>query len=153
MRMTRRRALGLSLGAAASGVAGIGAGTARASPDEAAAKIREIAGGREPRTGRVRLTLPDVAEDGNTVPASVSVDSAMTADDMVESVTILADDNPYVETVTFRFTELSGEASVSTRIRLARTQNVIALARMKDGSVFVDRKRIEVVVGGCGSEG
>ena len=81
---------------------------------------------------------------------SVSVDSPMTADDHVTDVLILADGNPRSGVATFRFTELSGEAEASTRIRLAKTQNVIAVAKMSDGTFFMDKQPVKVTIGGCG---
>ncbi len=99
--------------------------------------------------GRVSLTLPAVAENGNAVPITVEVDSAFDGSDRVASIMVLADGNPRPEIATFHFTELSASAAVTTRIRLARTQSVIALAKMVDGSIFMDRKQVEVTIGGC----
>jgi sulfur-oxidizing protein SoxY len=69
---------------------------------------------------------------------------------MVEFVAIFAEDNPSPDVVQFHFTALSGSASATTRMRLARTQNVIAVAKMADGSVFMDKKQVKVTIGGCG---
>ena len=113
--------------------------------------IEAFARGREPRSGRIRLSVPEVAENGNSVPLSVSVESPMRADDHVESILVVAEHNPDPEVATFHFTPASGRAAVSTRIRLAETQTVTALARMNDGSVFVDRAPVRVTIGGCGS--
>ena len=96
------------------------------------------------------LNAPEIAENGNTVPISVSVESAMSGDDLVESVMLVADGNPNPAVATFHFTEMSGKAEATTRMRLAKTQNVIAVARMKDGSVFSDTKLVKVTIGGCG---
>ena len=74
----------------------------------------------------------------------------MTDADYVAEVMILADGNPEPGVATFKFTAMSGEAQASTRIRLAKTQNVIALAKMSDGSLFMDKKQIKVTIGGCG---
>jgi sulfur-oxidizing protein SoxY len=74
----------------------------------------------------------------------------MTADDYVESVLILADGNPSPAVATFHFTALSGAADAKTRIRLAKTQNVIAVAKMSNGSTFMDKKEVKVTIGGCG---
>lgn len=84
------------------------------------------------------------------MPVGVSVDSPMTADSFVESVLILADGNPNPAVATFHFTAMSGVAEAKTRIRLAKTQNVIAVAKMNDGSTFIDRKEVKVTIGGCG---
>ncbi|MEC9342528.1 MAG: thiosulfate oxidation carrier protein SoxY [Pseudomonadota bacterium] len=150
MKLTRRHALGLSVGALAFTAAGLRAVPASASAEDADKRILEFTGGKMPETGKITLTAPEIAENGNTVPVSVSVDSAMSGDDLVESVMIVADGNPNPAVATFHFTELSGEATATTRMRLARTQNVIAVAVMKDGSAFMDRKEVKVTIGGCG---
>lgn len=116
----------------------------------AADRIKEFTGGVEPGSGKVSLTTPEIAENGNTVPISVEVDSAMDGDDMVESIMILADGNPRPEVVTFNFTAMSGVAAAKTRIRLAKTQNVIAIAKMKDGSFDMASNQVKVTIGGCG---
>ena len=150
MKLTRRQTLGLAAGAAALAVSGFQVTPAFAATEEVAKRISEFTGGKEPATGKITLTAPEIAENGNTVPLSVSVESAMSGDDMVESVMLLADGNPVPAVGTFHFTELSGVAAATTRIRLAKTQNVIAIAKMKDGSVYSDTKLVKVTIGGCG---
>ena len=150
MNINRRQALGLSAGAAVFVLAGFAAGPAAASAEDTEKKIMEFSGGKAPASGKLTLTAPEIAENGNTVPISVSVESAMAGDDVVESVMILADGNPNPDVATFNFTAMSGVAEATTRMRLAKTQNVIALARMKDGSVFMDKKEVKVTIGGCG---
>ena len=150
MQVTRRQALGLSAGAMAFAALGPGLNAARA--DEAATEksLMEFAGGKTPAMGKITLNAPEIAENGNTVPITVSVDSEMTASSYVESVTVLAEGNPNPAVATFHFTPLSGEATATTRMRLAKTQNVIAVAKMSDGSVFMDKKQVKVTIGGCG---
>ena len=75
----------------------------------------------------------------------------MTDDDYVEAVMIVAEENPNPEVITFHFTPQSGVAYASTRMRLAKTQKVIAVAKTSNGSVFIDTRHIEVVIGGCGA--
>ncbi|WP_339762988.1 thiosulfate oxidation carrier protein SoxY [uncultured Hoeflea sp.] len=150
MQFTRRKVLGLTAGAAAFAIAGARITPALASAEEAEKMVMEFAGGATPAEGKITLTAPEIAENGNTVPVSVSVESAMEGDDLVDSVIIFADGNPNPAVATFHFTELSGEALATTRIRLAKTQNVIAVAKMKDGSVFMDKKQVKVTIGGCG---
>jgi sulfur-oxidizing protein SoxY len=99
--------------------------------------------------GKVKLELPEIAENGNTVPMTVSVDVPMTAESYVEEVMIVAEGNPNPGVISFRFTP-SSVAEANTRIRLAETQNVIAVARMNDGSVFSDVRQVKVTIGGCG---
>ncbi|MBW3098391.1 thiosulfate oxidation carrier protein SoxY [Pseudohoeflea coraliihabitans] len=150
MQMTRRQMLAYSAATAGMAAVGFSIGPAMAAVEETEKAIAEFAGGATPETGRITLTAPEIAENGNTVPISVEVDSAMSGDDLVESVTILAEGNPNPEVCTFHFTEMSGSAAATTRMRLAQTQNVIALAKMKDGSVFMDKKLVKVTIGGCG---
>lgn len=112
--------------------------------------VSAFAGDAEIKDGKVSVDAPEIAENGNSVPIEVTVESAMEGDDMVEEVLVLADGNPNPGVATFKFTELSGEAMASTRIRLAKTQNVHAFAKMKDGSVYKASRAIKVTIGGCG---
>jgi len=150
MNFNRRQMLAFSAGAAGMAAFGFAAGPALADAAAAEQAIAEFAGGQTPQEGKISLTAPEIAENGNTVPISIEVDSAMTGDDLCESVMILAEGNPNPEVCTFRFSEMSGSAVATTRMRLAKTQNVIALAKMKDGSVFMDKKEVKVTIGGCG---
>jgi sulfur-oxidizing protein SoxY len=149
MTLTRRSMLTLSMGAAV-GVIAVRPVPVWASAEDAMAKITEFAGGAEPVMGTISLNAPEIAENGNTVPISVSVESPMTADDYVESVAIYAEGNPSPDVITFNFTPMSGEASATTRMRLAKTQNVIAVAKTSTGAVFMDKKEVKVTIGGCG---
>ncbi len=150
MKLDRRQVLGLTAGAAVLVISGIKIDPASAAADETKKRVMEFTGGKEPGSGKITLKTPEIAENGNTVPISVSVESAMSGDDLVESVMILAEGNPRPDVATFHFTELSGEASATTRMRLAKTQNVIAVAKMKDGSFYSDTRQVKVTIGGCG---
>ena len=150
MQLTRRQTLGLAGSAAALAMTGFQVTPVFASAEDATKHIMEFTGGKEPTAGKVSLNAPEIAENGNTVPISVSVESAMSGDDLVELVMLVADGNPNPAVATFHFTELSGKAEATTRMRLAKTQNVIAVAKMKDGSVFSDTKLVKVTIGGCG---
>jgi sulfur-oxidizing protein SoxY len=148
LRINRREALGLGAAAAAAAVIGLpGAALAKNDSEEL---IKKFAAGKEPVKGKVKLDLPEIAENGNTVPMTVSVESPMTAQSYVTDVMVVADANPRGGVINFHFTPLSGVAEANTRIRLAETQNVIALAKMNDGSVFMDSKLVKVTIGGCG---
>ncbi|CCF20340.1 Sulfur oxidation protein SoxY, thiosulfate-binding subunit [Pseudorhizobium banfieldiae] len=148
MSITRRQMLGVSAGFALMSVAGTRIALADV---EATDKfIMEFTGGKKPETGKITLTAPEIAENGNTVPVSVEVESAMIDGDLVESVLLVADGNPNPDVATFHFTAMSGTAAATTRMRLAKTQNVIAVAKMADGSVFMDKKEVKVTIGGCG---
>jgi len=148
MTLTRREALGRTAGAAACRT--LAPRIAFAAAEETEAAIKAFTGGATPASGKVSLDTPEIAENGNTVPVGVSVESPMTADNYVESVMILADGNPAPGVATFHFTAMSGIAEAKTRIRLAKTQNVIAIAKMSDGSTFMDKKEVKVTIGGCG---
>jgi len=115
--------------------------------------IEDFTGGNS-ANGRDALILdtPKIAENGHSVAISVTMASPMTITDYVESVMILADDNPNPEVAIFHFSPLSGEAKVSTRMRLARTQNVIAIAKLSDGSLHKASNHVDVTIGGCGSD-
>lgn len=113
-------------------------------------QIKAFAGGADIKEGKISLSAPEIAENGNTVPVEVSVESPMTNDDYVAEVLILATGNPNPGVATFMFTPMSGAAEASTRIRLAKTQDVIAIAKMSDGSFFKDSKQVKVTIGGCG---
>ena len=148
---SRRQALGLGAGGLAA-LGGLGAWptTARAAKNDADELIKKFTDGREPKKGMVKLDLPQIAENGNTVPMTVSVESPMTEQSYVSEVMVVADANPRGGVVTFRFSPASGVAEANTRIRLAETQNVIALAKMNDGSVFMASQEVKVTIGGCG---
>jgi sulfur-oxidizing protein SoxY len=112
--------------------------------------IRKFTGGKPAADGRVRLDLPEIAENGNTVPMTLTVESPMTEQAYVTDVLVVADANPRGGIATFHFSPASGLAEVNTRIRLAETQNVVAIARMNDGSLFRASKQVKVTIGGCG---
>lgn len=150
MQVTRRQALGLSAGAVTLVAFGSDLKVARADAAATDKSLMEFTGNKTPQAGRITLNAPEIAENGNTVPISVAVDSEMTEDSYVEAVTLLADGNPNPGVATFHFTPMSGEAAATTRMRLAKTQNVVAIARMNDGSVFMDKKLVKVTIGGCG---
>lgn len=150
MKLTRRQALALSFGATTLAVLGAPAKRAWASTEATAKAVMDFTGGATPAAGRIALDAPEIAENGNTVPISVTVESPMTADDHVQSVMLLAEGNPNPAVATFHFTPMSGSATATTRIRLAKTQNVVAVAKMSNGSVFTDTKLVKVTIGGCG---
>jgi len=118
---------------------------------EVEAAIADVLGEALAEDGRVILELPEIAEDGYTVPLTVQVESPMTEDDHVKAVHIFADGNPLPNVAKMTFTPRSGEAVVSTRIRLAQSQTIHALAEMSDGAFFRATRAVTVTVGGCGS--
>lgn len=150
MQMNRRQICLLGFGATMATGLGGSVVPAIAAETEFDQLVKEFAGGAEIASGRISLTTPEIAENGNTVPVAFDVESAMTADDYVSEVLVLAKGNPQVGVARFKFSAMSGEASASTRIRLAKTQDIVAIAKMNDGSVFMDTKTIKVTIGGCG---
>ncbi len=149
--VTRRYVLGIGAGALAFAWASSAlVSRAHAAKNDADELIKKFAEGKEPVKGRVKLDLPQIAENGNTVPMTVSVDSPMTEESYVREVLVLADGNPRAGVVRFHFAPASGVAEANTRIRLAETQNVLALAKMNDGSVFTASQEVKVTIGGCG---
>jgi sulfur-oxidizing protein SoxY len=149
--LSRRQALLGGAGFAALAGAGVSLPTpARAAANGYEDEIAAFTGGAEPEMGRVALDVPEIAENGNTVPMAVMVESPMTADDYVEAVLVLASENPNAGVATFHFSPKSGRAEANTRIRLMETQDVIAVAKMSDGSYYMDRKEVRVTIGGCG---
>ena len=151
MNVSRRATIRNSIGLAISGVLGARQSPVDAAPQDAANLLAEFTADITPDSGSLTFTAPELAENGNIVPVAVSVDSPMTDDDYVESVMIVAEENPNPEVITFHFTPQSGIAYASTRMRLAKTQNVIAVAKTSNGSVFIDTRHIEVIIGGCGA--
>lgn len=99
---------------------------------------------------RLTLELPEEAENGNIVPYKISVESPMTADDSIKEIHLLSTRNPQAKVATFHFTPLSGLAAVSGRMRLAKTQEVIAIAVTSADTFLIGRRVIHVGIGGCG---
>jgi sulfur-oxidizing protein SoxY len=95
------------------------------------------------------LNLPNFAYDGSRVPFSIEVKSPMTETNYVRQVHVLAEHNPFPRIATFHFTPLSGKAFARTRIRLSKSQHVIAVAELNDGSILTARKWIEITLNGC----
>jgi len=100
-------------------------------------------------TGRVALTLPALAENGNSVRLSVAVDSPMTDEDHVEFIALFAEANPLPDIARFELGPLSGRAEIETRIRLSAEQSVVAVAGMNDGSLWSGSATIVVTIAAC----
>lgn len=147
MKLTRREAMGVGLGAAAALTLPAMPAFADSGLDAA---IKKFTGGAAPAEGKVEITAPEIAENGNTVPIEISVESPMSDKDYVQSVIILADGNPSPGVATLHFTPLSGAAFGKVRIRLSKTQNVLAVAKTSTGKFFMAKKTVKVTIGGCG---
>jgi sulfur-oxidizing protein SoxY len=150
MRMlSRRQALALGAGTAVLTLSGK-LDHALASPQDAEAEIMKFTGGKVAEKGKIAIDLPEIAENGNTVPLSIVVDSPMAPDNYVSDILVLADGNPRPGVASFRLTPMAGRAEAATRIRLASTQNIIVVAKTSDGKFFTEQKQVKVTIGGCG---
>ena len=150
MNISRRAWLSTSAAAAAATFFGV-SGNAVASVEDVEKLIATFGGGTAAEVaGPLELTTPEIAENGNSVPVSVSVDSPMSEDDYIESIIVMAGDNPNPEVVTFHFTPASGVAKASTRMRLAKTQDVFAVAKTNSGKLYKVSNNVKVTIGGCG---
>jgi sulfur-oxidizing protein SoxY len=145
--LTRRGALLLGAGLTVTLVAVDGGA---ATPADAEAEIAKFTGGKATESGKIAIDLPEIAENGNTVPLEIKVDSPMTAADYVSEIRVVGDANPNAGIVKFHLTPTSGRADVGTRIRLGGTGNVTVLAKTSTGKFYVERKMVKVTVGGCG---
>jgi len=145
---TRRRLLQ----AAASGVvlSLVSVRGALATPESLSVALHETFGNAEVRKGRTRLEIASIAEDGAIVPVTVRVESPMTASDHVTEIHLFAEKNPLPRVAAFRLGPYNGRAQVSTRMRLAESQRVIAIARLNDGSLWSDEVQVEVALAACG---
>ena len=139
----------MAVGAGVLATAALGVAPAQAA-NNAQDLIKAFTGGKQAAEGKVTLDLPEIAENGNTVPMTVTVESPMNEQSHVTEVLVLADGNPNAGVATFHFSPASGVAEANTRIRLATTQNIIAIARMNDGSFAMATKQVKVTIGGCG---
>ena len=144
---SRRDVLALAVGGGALAVAG---GPARATPLEAADAIARFTGGAPTVPGRIAIDLPEIAENGNTVPFAVTIDSPMTDDDHISDILVVAQANPRPRIVMFHLTPMCGRAEVATRIRLAATQDVVVVAKTSKGQFITASRTVKVTVGGCG---
>lgn len=147
-----RRALLKAAGFGAVAMAGgtVFSGEANATPDGAAKALSKLTGGASAKDGKVSMKLPEIAENGRTVPLTVSVDSPMSGDNYVKAIHVVAEGNPSPDMCSFHLTPECGKAEVQTRIRLGKTQNIVAAAVMSDGSVYMAKQQVKVTIGGCG---
>jgi sulfur-oxidizing protein SoxY len=150
---TRRRFLRLAGSAAAIGVAPVvSLRPATATPETMAAAIRNVVGNAAVRTGKVKLDVPPLVENGNTVPMTVSVASPMTPDDHVKSIHVFNEKNPQPNIGNFYLGPHAGRAQVSTRIRMADSQKIIAIARLSDDSLWSVSAEVVVTLAACTEE-
>lgn len=150
MNFTRTRRETLSLAAAAGFAALLAPRISIADEAAVTAEIKKLYGDKPLGSGKIKLDVPEIAENGLVVPINIDVESPMTDADYVKAVHVFADGNPLPGIVTYRFAPACGKASASTRMRLAQTQNIICVAEMSNGNLHMAKANVKVTIGGCG---
>ncbi|KQP17708.1 SoxY-related AACIE arm protein [Pseudorhodoferax sp. Leaf267] len=121
----------------------------RAATGDLAAAVNAFAGGRAPQPGKVKLDISTLVENGNAVPVTLSVDSPMTAADHVKSIALFNERNPQRDVVVFHFGPDAARAAASTRIRLATSQQLVAVALLSDGTAWSHTVDVIVTLAAC----
>lgn len=148
--MTSRRDFLIAAAGAAGGIGiAVTSGSAHATPAEMRDAIRKVTGGAPVRDGRVKLEVPPLIDNGNAVPLSVAVESPMTQADHVRAIHVFTERNPLPGVLSVHLGPRAGRARVATRVRLADTQTVIAIAEMSDGSFWSDNVHVVVTLSAC----
>lgn len=150
---TRRDFLVAAGGLAAGGALLVRTDEAGATPEEMRAAIRKLVGDAPLRRGRVKLELPPLIDNGNAVPLSVAVESPMTPADHVTAIHVVTEKNPQPYVLSVFLGPASGAARVSTRVRLADSQQVIAIAECSDGTLWTGSASVVVTLSACLEEG
>jgi sulfur-oxidizing protein SoxY len=145
---SRRQFLGLAGGAAVLGAI-VTVRPAEATPAMLASAIQNVTGGAVVRTGKVKLDIPPLVENGNTVPMTVTVAHPMEAEDHVRSIHVFNEKNPQPNIANFHLGPHNGRAQVSTRIRLADSQKIVAIAKLSDGSFWSASVDVVVTLAAC----
>lgn len=147
---TRRDTL-KAVGALALGpaLAVVGVRPAAATTADMQAAIARVIGDAKLNAGRVKIEIPPLVENGNTVPCVVSVDSPLTPADHVKAIHVFNEKNPQANVISARLGPRAGRASISTRIRLSDTQTVVAIAELSDGSFWTDSVSVIITLGAC----
>ncbi|MBO0766521.1 MAG: SoxY-related AACIE arm protein [Hyphomicrobiaceae bacterium] len=149
-KMTRREVLKITGALALGGTAAPAAvSPAAATPAEMQAAVASVVGDVKVTQGRVKLDIPPLVENGNTVPCTVTVESPMTAADHVRAIHVFAERNPQPYVISATLGPRTGRASISVRMRLRDSQTVLAIAQMSDGSFWSDRINVIVTTGAC----
>jgi sulfur-oxidizing protein SoxY len=152
--MNRRQFVVLSLGAVATGA------QAQLTPNIAALRkaaldeaVRKVVGAAQVRPGRVKLDLPPLIENGNSVPLTVTVESPMTSADHVRAIHVFTEKNPQPNVITAYLGPRAGRARLAVRARIADTGNVVAIAQLSDGSFWSDSVQVVVTLSACLEDG
>ena len=122
---------------------------ARATPESMLAVMKKVVGEASLRKGRVKLELPPLIENGNSVTMTVTVDSPMTPADYVKGIYVFNEKNPQPNVINIHLGPRAGRANIQTRIRLADSQRVIAVAEMNDGTFWSDEIEVIVTLAAC----
>lgn len=109
-----------------------------------------IVGNATPVEGKITVDLPETADNGNFVPITILVDSPMTDADHVKAIHLLSTANPHAHVATFHLSPVNAIARVQSRMRLAKTQDVIVLAELSGGAMLISTTFVKVTIGGCG---
>jgi sulfur-oxidizing protein SoxY len=150
---SRRQFLGLAGSAAVLGaLPTVIVRPAEATPATMAAAIQSVTGGAPVRIGKVKLDIPPLVENGNTVPMTVTVAHPMAPEDHVRSIHVFNEKNPQPNIGNFHLSPHNGRAQVSTRIRLADSQKIIAIAKLSDGSFWSASVDVVVTLAACTEE-
>lgn len=112
-------------------------------------EFKKLVGAATPIDGKIVLELPEIAENGNFVPVTITVDSPMTTESYVKAIHLLSTNNPVAKVATFHLSPINAVARVQSRMRLSKTQDVIALAELSDGSLAIATALVKVTIGGC----
>jgi sulfur-oxidizing protein SoxY len=123
--------------------------SSRATPAAMAAAIKNVVGEAPIRKGKVTIDVPPLVENGNSVPVTVSVDSPMTASDHVKSIHLFNEKNPQPNVIGVHLGPRAGKAALSTRIKLADAQKIVAVAQLSDGSFWSDEADVIVTIAAC----
>ncbi len=151
---SRRRFLGLAGSTAVIGALPVAVSMrpAEATPETMASAIRLVTNGANVQTGKVKLDIPPLVENGNSVPMTVSVTSPMTASEYVKSIHVFNEKNPQPNMGNFYLNPRTGRAQVSTRVRLADSQKITAIAKLSDGSFWSATADVVVTLAACTEE-
>ena len=122
---------------------------AAATPEAMQDAIRRVVGDAPIRKGRVRIDIPPLSENGNSVSCAITVESPMTAQDHVKAIHVFNEKNPQPNVISVHLGPRAGQARIATRIRLADTQTVIAIAALSDGTFWSDSTNVVVTMGAC----
>ena len=122
---------------------------ATATPADMRAAIANVIGDVKLNVGRVKIEIPPLVENGNTVPCTVSVESPMTTEDYVKAIHVFNEKNPQPNVISARLGPRTGRASIATRIRLTDSQTVVAIGEMADGSFWSDSVSVIITLGAC----